>query len=309
MARHRSPAATSSARPRAPRSPASRRQASRRRRNLVALFVVLVLVLPLLLSSVAVLAQPSLDDDPPAGSSLDASTPEVRRLQLLLLAAGFEVEVTSVIDDQTLAAVRSAQERFGFTPDGRVTASLIEVLSPTSGCSVAVLADTVDVGSAYRDRLTAATGCEVILDVAPGRELAQSWRCRSADGAAGVLATFGLARTGRVCPAPVAEMLRSWSETASRFDVIVVDAGRSDAERADPAVLAARWSAIATFTAAPTVVFATLGQAAQYDDALRSWCPTESRCVLAPAGDVPVMQRAGAVSAAVAAALAAAPPQ
>ena len=162
-----------------------------------------------------------------------------------------------------------------------------------NGCQVAMIGDSLMAGTQqlHADRL-AEIGCASAVDGVGGRSTAFGWQCRvlQANGRRPLLLLAEPEPGNDTCAPSGLELLRMWSEARALGDVVVLALGTNDATLFNDQHWQGHWEQVFEFAGnRPVIVVTTqarpgnsaaLAQAA-YSEALRQWCATEQRCVLA----------------------------
>jgi peptidoglycan hydrolase-like protein with peptidoglycan-binding domain len=160
-------------------------------------------------------------------------------------------------------------------------------------CQVVVIGDSLMAGveRLHTDRL-AEIGCTAAVDGAGGRTMSFGWQC-SVLGADGRWSTVVLSDPppgNDSCDRSGLELLRTWSNARALGDIVVVALGTNDAVVYSEPSWIERWERAAAYAdTRPMIMVTTRARPdspsaplqAVYSEALRQWCDSVERCVLA----------------------------
>lgn len=234
--------------------------------------------------------------------------------RMLNIVVQAELAVDGVYGPATAAAIKTFQRSVGLPVTGeadRETRSKLaavdagrSLLTPTwpiptigdggaDGCQVAVIGDSLIDGTerVHADRL-AEIGCAAAVDGATGRAMTFGWYCDVlSSGGRRSWVLLGDPQPGNDTCAPAGlELLEMWSNARALGDIVVLALGTNDALAFDQQSWVTRWERAVAFAGTrPVIVLTTQARPgasiapaeAAYSEALRRWCATTERCVLA----------------------------
>jgi peptidoglycan hydrolase-like protein with peptidoglycan-binding domain len=233
---------------------------------------------------------------------------------MLNIVTGADLAADGVYGEATVAAVDAFQRFVGLQATGEAdheTRMLLRYIDggrslvlptwplPTigdggaNGCQVAVIGDSLMAGTQqlHADRL-AEIGCVSAVDGVGGRSTAFGWQCRvlQANGRRPLLLLAEPEPGNDTCAPSGLELLRMWSEARALGDVVVLALGTNDATLFNDQHWGAHWEQVFEFAGnRPVIVVTTQARPghsaalaqAEYSEALRQWCASAQRCVLA----------------------------
>jgi peptidoglycan hydrolase-like protein with peptidoglycan-binding domain len=234
--------------------------------------------------------------------------------RMLNIVTGADLATDGVYGEATVEAVDAFQRFVGLEATGEAdheTRMLLRyidggrsLLLPTwplptigdggaNGCQVAMIGDSLMAGTQqlHADRL-ADIGCASAVDGVGGRSTAFGWQCRvlQANGRLPLLLLAEPEPGNDTCAPSGLELLRMWSEARALGDIVVLALGTNDATLFNDRHWGGHWEQVLEFAGnRPVIVVTTRARPgsskapaqAAYSEALRQWCASAPRCVLA----------------------------
>lgn len=168
----------------------------------------------------------------------------------------------------------------------------VEPWDPRDGrCRALLVGDSlVEAVAKSHEQAFTYLGCESIVDGLSARSLSDGWQCLGSGGTSMEIVLRQEPEPGNpTCRPSGLELLDTWSELAPAASVTVIALGTNDAGMFGEETWVRRWMSAVDATSGP-LVFVTAAarpgdrwveKVGRYNEVLRSWCPTQTRCTLA----------------------------